>query len=177
MVNSKETGISLLVNQTINLIYTVIFFSPVIIVWFRFYHSKLLFVSLGVSLIPFFLPTKTYRYFQLSRKRRFYQKLLIDKFQHFTQEGYFVKQLVNSISKIQNHQFNKSIIKKLTNQIRAFESYHLACLLFFLFTFIYALIKREYFFAFAIFISNVLYNIIPILIQQYNKTRISCFFK
>lgn len=175
MVRSKRKWVSVSINQVINLIFTAIFFYPVVLFWFKFYQTQILLVLLGISMIPFFIPPKLYRYTQLSKSRAFYKSLAIDKFQHITQQGKFAKRLIRYVSDKESFLFEKKSLKNFKNQIRAFESYHFACLIFFFGTFIYALIMAEYILASVIFIANVLYNVIPILIQQYNKARISGF--
>lgn len=176
-MESKRNWVSIIINQGINLIFTAIFFYPIAFFWFKFYHPQILLVVLSISMIVFFIPPKLYMYAQLSQSKAFYENFGIDKFQHLTQQGKFAERIISYLSIKDSFRLNKKSITHFKNQIRTFESYHFACLLFFLGTFIYAFIMKEYIFAIVIFIANILYNIIPILIQQYNKTRISGLLK
>jgi hypothetical protein len=53
-----------------------------------------------------------------------------------------------------------------------FERYHFCCLIFFQTSSVYACYFEEYLLAFLIFLCNILYNVFPILLQQYNRMRI-----
>lgn len=176
-MKSKRNWASIAINQGINLIFTGLFCFPLVLFWFKFYLLQILLIVLAISMIPFFIPPKIYKHTQLSKSRSFYESLGIDKFQHLTQQGKFAKQLIRGISGMESFHFNKKSLKNFKNQMRAFESYHFACWIFFFATCMYALKMAEYMFAFVIFIANIFYNIIPVLIQQFNKTRISGFFK
>ncbi len=46
------------------------------------------------------------------------------------------------------------------------------CLAFFLASFVYAIYQQAFLISLLIFVSNIIYNVIPILIQQYNKLRL-----
>lgn len=177
MMKSRRNLTSIAINQGINLIYTIIFCYPIVLFWFRFYQPQSLLVVLGISMIIFLIPTKLFIYIQLSKSRTFYESLAIDRFQYLTQQGKFAKRIINYFLIKETFRFHKKSITNFKNQIMIFESYHFACLIFFLGSSICAFSMKEYIFTVVIFIANVLYNIIPILIQQYNKTRISGFLK
>jgi hypothetical protein len=62
--------------------------------------------------------------------------------------------------------------KNHKTQIAIYERFHLICLDFFFVSFVYAIFQDAFFLSFLILLSNIVYNIIPILIQQYNKLRL-----
>jgi hypothetical protein len=47
------------------------------------------------------------------------------------------------------------------------------CLLFFSLTSVHAIIFKQYLLGIFIIIANVLYNVCPLLLQQYNRARVS----
>lgn len=162
-----------LINQGINLTYTVVFFLPVVIFWIRNYTVGALTLILICSLAVFFLPERIFGYLQLSKRRTFYRKLWVDKFQHITQQGKYAQHIIQHLAGKEGYSHKKKRIKQLRNQMRAFESFHWASFIFFLGTTIFAIIQGSFLLAFVIFLSNIGYNAIPILIQQYNKLRLA----
>jgi hypothetical protein len=168
---------AVIINQNINLFYTAVFFFPIIVFWFRYYSLPVLLIFAGFSTGVFFLPPEFYSFFQLSRSKTFYERFAIHKFQHLTQNGKYSQQLIKYFTGENQLGFKKQNIRQLSSQIRTFESFHWACFLFFMATFIYAFSRAAYISALLIFVANIFYNIIPILIQQYNRTRLNNIFK
>jgi hypothetical protein len=66
----------------------------------------------------------------------------------------------------------KLLDKNYKSKIAMYERYHFICLVFFLASFVYAIHQQAFLISLLILMSNILYNIIPILIQQYNKLRL-----
>lgn len=171
-MDSSNENRGVLINQTINLIYTALFFYPVVMFWFNYYSLPILLFMVGISLSVFFLPLRFYAVSQMSKSRAFYERLLIHKIQHFTQQGRYPQRFIKRLSGHDYIAFRRQNMGQFQNQIRIYESYHWACFIFFMITSIYALTQQAYASAILIFASNLLYNAIPILIQQYNKIRL-----
>lgn len=175
MVDKQKRVDVHLINQTINLFWTGLFFTPIVIFWVRYYDAKIFFFLLGLSLVPLMMNNTSLWVLQLSRKKEFYEQLGIKYFQSITQNGKLVKKLINLKHSGYRIIRNRGDIKSYKNQIRVYEKYHLICFLFFFGSVIFGLIKSEYYLSAWIFLSNICYNIVPILIQQYNKIRITSF--
>lgn len=159
-------------NQTLNLFWTVIFFLPVIILWFYHYNPTFLFTFTAISLLPFFIPSKYFDVLQISNDRFFYESIGIKTFQAFTQQGRIINSMVRKREPGYKVIRNRDSVNKFKTQIIIYEKYHVSCLLFFAVSFIYAILHEEFFLAIFILISLVVYHVIPLLIQQYNKIRI-----
>lgn len=172
-MKTSNTNWETLVNQSINLIYTGFFFLPVVLFWAEFYSLRLILFFVGMSIVILLLPEKFYSLTQISNSRLFYEGLGINKFQLYTQQGKFAQQLIKYFNGNDSETLKRKNIKRFQSQIRAFESYHWACLVLFLATSIYAAIVNAYGFAITILACNIFYNVIPILIQQYNKIRLN----
>lgn len=166
-----------LVNQGINTIYSVIFLTPLVIFWKEYYETIYFKWALGSSLLMFFLPNKVYEYIQLSNSKKFFRVLGIPCFQRYTQQGRFAQKIINYINGNTTKSPKPPNVSQMKSRIRNFESFHYVCFIFFTLTFVYALYHGELFFSLTIFIANVLYNIIPILIQQYNRIRLTTLTK
>lgn len=171
-MNNKKIEWTTVINQSINLIYTAIFFLPLILLWFKFYSTYLMIVFISIALCIFFLPVEFYSFFQLSNSRIIYERFYIHKFQRFAQQGKYAKLLIERLTGKDYVIFKRHNISQLRNQFRTFEAYHWACLFLFSASIVYALINHAYLLTVLIFVSNLCYNIIPILIQQYNKVRL-----
>lgn len=159
-------------NQILNLFWTVIFFLPVIILWFNHYNPTFLFTFTAISLLPFFIPSKYFDLLQISNDRFFYESIGVKAFQGFTQNG----RIINSILRKREPGYkvipNRGSVHKFKSQIIIYEKYHVSCMLFFAISFIYGILHDKFYLAIFILVSLVLYHIIPLLIQQYNKIRI-----
>ncbi|MBX6381185.1 MAG: hypothetical protein IRZ01_10985 [Thermoflavifilum aggregans] len=175
MKKNRVARWDMLVNQCINALYTIVFFFPVIIFWIN--HSNridnALMWILIVSLCVYFIPYRCFSHLQLSKKKSFYRKLYIHKFQDFTQQGRYVRLIIQKLSGTASCQDQKKHLQQLKSQIRAFEVFHVSAFIFFTGTCVVSLSQHTYTLACIIFISNLIYNGIPILIQQYNKLRLS----
>lgn len=67
--------------------------------------------------------------------------------------------------------------KKILQQTYMFEKFHFMLFLFFILTAVYAVFQQFYWWAFFITITNVIYNIYPVLLQQYIRIRLSSIKK
>ena len=159
-------------NQIINLFWTAVCFAPLVRLWYLHYVPAILISTLAVCLLPIFIPGKHFGAMQLSRRRKFYESLLIKSFQSFTQDGRLVSALTNKRNKHYRLVRQRATHGAYKTQIAMYEKFHWSCLVFFLVSFAYAIYQQAFLVSFLILISNVVYNVIPILIQQYNKLRL-----
>jgi hypothetical protein len=160
-----------LLNQSINVFWTVIFFAPVLAYWISYYDLKSLLIILGLGIIPYFIPFRFFNLFQLSKSRRFYESVYIHQFQKITQNGAFIKRLQSRVAGKPNFKQMRDERKGLLNNIAIYEKYHWSCLVIFIGTTFFAAKQASWRIALIISVANVFYNITPILIQQYNKSR------
>jgi hypothetical protein len=157
-----------LINQTVNLFWTVLFFAPVLWFWIGHFHHRPFFIILAISFIPLFLSKKILLKLQLSRSRRFYERAGIRAFQNITQDGAYLKKISGNrpADRTTRHK-----LAALEGRIDMYERYHYLCFILFLLTGLYALYVHNYVSAILVLAANAAYNIIPIMIQQYNKVR------
>lgn len=159
-------------NQAINLFWTALSFIPIFLLWYGNYNWVSFSAALLISLVPFFLPVRFFIFLQISKDRKMFEFLGIKFFQAFAQNG----RIVNKILRKQNSNFNDSKIRETArrpeSQIVIYEQYYLSCFLFFIISLVYAILKNEILLAILLCAANLIYNIIPLLIQQYNKIRI-----
>lgn len=161
-----------ILNQIINFTWSILCIGPVFWFWFQVGVNNLYFyVFIGISFVIGLLPQRVIDSFQFSTKTNFYKRLGVRFIKKFVQNG----DLVASLNQ------NKPLYKT-ENQYRnhlktvvMYERYHIIGLIFFTLTIIYAFIIGQTTLSITILISNILYNLCPILLQQYNKLRIKKF--
>ncbi len=165
-----------LYNQLVNVFWTTVGFAPVLLFWVDYYSFNHL-MGLGVvSLSTCMIPSSVLQKLQISDKRRCYEKLGVKAAQAFTQQGSFMNSLVKKADPSYRVLPNRAGIKKLVGQMVIFEKFHLVCLVFFFATMAMALGRGEILLAVVILAANLLINVYPLLIQQYNRARLSLFF-
>lgn len=172
MRNTKKPYKRDILNQIINFFWTALCFTPVFWFWFQEGIDNIYFyVFLSVALLFGVLPGKILSKLALSADKKVYEKYGIKFIRKFVQNG----DMVNSHAKTSGATSikNKVQARKYLKTIAMYERYHWICLIFFLLTSIYSVLNRHFLFGFSILAANLLYNLIPIFLQQYNKIRIN----
>ncbi|HYG38399.1 MAG TPA: hypothetical protein VD908_07275 [Cytophagales bacterium] len=157
-------------NLLINFFWTVLGFTAIFWYWYIYKTDFWFYIFLVVSILPVMLPESIVGRLQLSNRKTFYEKLGVRLIRKVVQNGdwtRYVSKQVHAIIK------NPSQAKKYKNSILVYERYHILCFSFFFLTSIHCLASENYLFAGLIFISNLFYNVLAILLQQYNRVRIS----
>lgn len=123
------------------------------------------------SICLLFLPNEVYQRFQLSDRPEYYQRLGLKFFRRYTQDGDIVRQILRKDNSIKVRRTKKEFVN-YHRTIEVYERYHLVCFAFFLLTGFYAIALANFAIFILITMANILYNVIPLLLQQYNKLRI-----
>jgi hypothetical protein len=163
-------------SQLINFFWTIICFAPVIYFWLGrdityLYSFMLAGVLLGL------LPNNIFRHFQLSRRSRFYEVLGVKFIRRFVQNGTFINRAVRRNDETYKVIRDRRQAQSYLSTINMYERYHLSCFVFFGLTLVYSMISRADVVVLPILVANVLYNVYPILLQQYNKLRVMRILK
>jgi hypothetical protein len=174
MINKFNT---LMLNQLINFSWTILSFSLIGWYWgvyFAEHKSPIILITIvAFSMIVFLLPGKWFDALALSQDRKPYERLGLKFFRNFVQDGTLVNRYLKKRNKdfvmIRNRQ--EAVIYLQTIAIR--ERFHYCCLVLFSITSICAIIDGRIGLGLLIFLSNILYNVYPILLQQYNRLRIN----
>lgn len=151
-----------MLNHFLNIGWTVLGFLPVYYFWSLHGLGWPFYALLLISCIAFFLPEKLYSKLKVSKDLRVYKRLGVKFVRRFAQDGDFEP---------------SKGVKGYLSKIRMFERYHFCCLILFQASSVYACYFEEYLLAFLIFFGNILYNVFPILLQQYNRIRITRILK
>lgn len=163
----------LLLNQLINISWTTVAFAPVLVYYSGGYVPRVLYIFLAVSLASGLLPARIFDLLQLSSDPQFYRRIGVLKIRNFVQDGDLINRSIRQ--ELPGHRIirNKSSLSKYMKTIDMYERFHFICLIFFLLTALLAFRDTRYYLGIIITAGNFLYNVCPILLQQYNKLKVS----
>jgi hypothetical protein len=146
-------------NQLLNILWTIVGFFPVCLFWFTTGTDLAFYAFLLFGVVAGCLPESIYIKLQISEDFIDFEKLGIRSIRKFSQSGNFKKDKSKGL---------KAYLQKLS----MFERYHYICLIFFQCSSVYACLQQHIAIALLIFGTNIIYNVCPILLQQYNRLRI-----
>lgn len=156
-------------NQAINFFWTIVCFMPVGICWYTAGSLVPCYWFLAASLLCLFIPA---RMLQISNNPAFYTRVGIKFFRKFVQNGDYVNRFIRKSKPAYKLIKNRESATSYTKTLAIYHAYHFGCLVFFALTMVYTVINTDYMLAVIIAFSNILYNVYPILLQQYNRARI-----
>lgn len=151
---------------------------PISMYCYRLLEPKLLWIFLGLSLIPIFLPNAWLDRLRIGRTTKVYKRLGVHLVNKVTQNG----ELINAWVKKKHPEYravtaDRSSVKRLVRQSYMFEKFHLLCFVFFLLLMGHAGINGHWGWLVVISVANIAYNVYPNLLQQYLRVRVSAVTK
>jgi hypothetical protein len=155
-----------------NVVWSAINLTPVIA--FCVGEIKTLYILLlfGISLFMGMLPISFFNYIQVSYSTTFYKNIGIKFVRKYTQDGDLVNRLIRKkfgyYKVIRDNRSAESYISRTYS----YERFHFIFFTFFILVSLVALTRKDFYQFMLIMITNILYNIYPILLQQYNRIRI-----
>lgn len=163
-------------NMIVNLLWSFVFLFPLVVFCYSKIEKNWFLVSLLISLLAVFLPASFFSAQQLSKSRLFYKRIGIEFFNHFTQNGTLLNRFVkNNFPEYKRFHTKEEAFKKLFNQTFMFEKFHFIVFIFFIETTIFAFINSYYYWVAFFIVGNIIYNIYPMLLQQYIRLRLAAF--
>ena len=160
-------------NMIPNLIWTILFLTPITIFCYTLVNHDSVFYVLGMSLIPIFFPNSLFDAIQLSRNTAFYKRIGVKYINKFAQNGTLVIQfLKNKYPQFKPVPINRLSIEKQYYQTYIFEKFHFSLFIYFSVVIVYALVKSYLWWALILSICNLFYNIYPNLLQQYIRLKL-----
>lgn len=156
-------------NQAINFFWTIICMLPVVVFWTAAGVSPYAYIFLGLSCIALLVPA---RVLQISPRPRFYEALGVKTIRKLVQNGDLANRVMRNRDAGYKLVSGRQGAASYMRTIVMYERYHWFCLVFYILTSVYACLTGYYVLAFFIFLANLIYNICPILLQQYNRARV-----
>lgn len=160
-----------LINQILNIFWTGLCIGPVVWYWYSQGLDFWWYIILFIAFIVAFLPRKIIESLNIFNNRRQYEKWGVKLIQQFVQGGRWVSRLDKRDRAIKD-------VRQATHYlttIAMYERFHWMCFVFFLLSSIHASIHGVIHWGFLIFLANIPYNVASLLLQQYNRLRITAF--
>ena len=174
----KERGISLRVllsfyNAVPNVFWSLLGFAPVSIFCYRFMERMCLWAFVAISLLVIIVPASKLRHLELSSAATAYRRLGVYWVNGLVQDGSLVNQLLRRTYPEYRRMRSRTDSLYLLQNTYVQERFHWTMLLFFLLSSLYGITHGHPGWALLITISNVVYNLYPIWLQQYIRVRLN----
>jgi hypothetical protein len=121
------------------------------------------------NILSLFIPA---RLLQLNNTSKFYERFGVKFIRRFVQNGDYVTRHIKKSYPRYKLIKDRTQALKYIKTIMMYERYHFLCFVFFLLTAIAAIAGHHYFHFALIILCNIIYNVCPIMLQQYNRTRV-----
>ncbi|WP_374756104.1 glycosyl-4,4'-diaponeurosporenoate acyltransferase CrtO family protein [Dyadobacter frigoris] len=108
----------------------------------------------------------------MSNIPQYYEKPGVKWIRKFVQNGDLVNRLFKKDNTIDTTIKNKNYAEKYLKTVSMYEKYHVICFVFFCLSGIFAIFKHKFVYFILIMAGNILYNLCPVILQQYNRARI-----
>jgi hypothetical protein len=165
-----------MLNQLINVFWTITSFSVVGWYWGEYFAEDraewLLYAFIVASVLAFNIPVKLISALNLSTDPRTYELIGVRAMRWLVQDGMLVQRVNQRLDRNQKVIPNREAARRYLNKIVVQERYHYGCFVFFSLSSASAIPAGKTGMALLMAISNIIYNVYPILLQQYNRLRI-----
>jgi hypothetical protein len=146
--------------------------APCVIFYFRG-DGKLhwMFFFIVISYLISRLPRSFYDKIQFSNNNKLYKSLGVDKFKKFSTNGDFINRRIRKNYPNHRNVTNLQTVNEKLIETYTIEKSHTVLFVFCLLTNIYALVTNAIGTTIILFVGNILFNLYPNLLQQYNRIR------
>lgn len=160
-------------NAVPNVFWSALCLTPLSVFCYQHMARPWLYGLLALSLLAYAVPTAWFGYWQLSRTPAIYRRLGVHVVNRFTQHGHLVHRLIRrrypQYRRVGTRPALAAVLRATYHQ----ERFHLALLLFFVLTSGYAAARGYGRWALLLGLTNGVYNLYPIWLQQYVRVRIA----
>ena len=155
-----------------NLSWTIVHLAPVTIFSFNKMLPLWVYVLLGVSLLASLLPASFYKRIQLGGGVQVYKRIGILWIRRFSQDGDIINRLLRKRFPGYKVISEASGVRRYILRANMNERFHCGLFAYMLGAMVYAIVEEQYLWAVAMAVNNVLYNLYPMFLQQYNRIRL-----
>jgi hypothetical protein len=159
-------------NAIVNVFWSVLCITPVFLFCYHSMKRSWIYSFALSSMLPYMLPRSILRFIELSSRPVVYRRLHVHLIQNFTQHSPFINRLTRRRAPHHPLVMDRGVLARLERATYERERFHLAMFLFFAQVALYAVWKREAVWAPLFVLLNLLYNIYPILLQQFIRLRL-----
>lgn len=159
-------------NAVPSVLWSLLCFLPVSTFCTLYIHPLRLFAFGAVSLLVYAVPTSQFRHVELSARPDRYRRLGIPLVNRWVQHGTIVNGLLRRVYPGYVRLRSRTQVSFLKRSTYKAERFHWATFLFFLLCSVSAAAGRHPGWALLILLTNALYNLYPIWLQQYLRLRL-----
>lgn len=160
-----------LANVLISLVWTALFVGPLYVFCARHVSLTSLSVFLALAAVAMALPKALLHRLALSKHTAAYRRLRVPMLIPLTQDAAWLRRI--SGSRQQRVHRNNTTMETFERDTWTRERFHLSLLVFYSLCTVVALHHVELLWACVLVLSNVVYNLYPIWLQQYLRLRVS----
>lgn len=161
-----------LLNFSVSMFWALLVFTPLTIYLYLYAGSVFIWVSSSLAILLMAVPASFYRRFQLSKNPQCYERMGVLVINKITQHGHWINSVVRKIQPGARMQQLRSV-KAMQANMEMFEKFHYGCLLMFSCCMVHAAFIPAWAWCLFFLVSNLLFNVYPILIQQYLRVRLA----
>jgi hypothetical protein len=165
-----------LYNMIPSVLWSLLNLIPVGYFCYSFIPQNLLYIFIGISIVPCFLPSSLSDRIQI-KNENFLRKAGVPFVQKWAQHGEMINRLIRKKYPKYKVVYDRRTMDSQYKKTYQFEKFHYLALFFFSLISVYALMKTYYLWFFILTVTNVIYNFYPILLQHYTRLRIKRLLK
>ncbi|PUZ22469.1 hypothetical protein GA0116948_10965 [Chitinophaga costaii] len=154
------------------LIWSAMHLVPAFYYYDHFMLPSWLWVILPLWGLPYTLRPAVMDFVSLSKRPEWYHRLGVDVIQDYVQHGGMVNRLIRRRYPAYRIVYDKATVRKQLSASYMFERFHLGMLLLFGALSVHAVSGRCWKWALLLLLSNGMYNVYPILLQQFIRLRL-----
>lgn len=155
-----------------NLFWSLLNLTPAVYYFYLYLPLTWLWSIVPAFLLPYLLPVSLLDRLSASNSRHWYQRLGVHLVLEYVQQGRRINRIIRKRYPNYRIVYDKTTISRKINETYVFERFHLGLLLDFLLLSGHALVKEHWLGAVILLLCNFLYNVYPILLQQYVRLRL-----
>ncbi|MCK7556599.1 hypothetical protein MKQ70_16865 [Chitinophaga sedimenti] len=161
-----------LYNMVPNLTWTILHLAPVTVFCFTWMRPLWVYVLLVAALLVALLPAIVYRKMQLGAEVAVYKRIGIMWVRRFSQDGDIINRLLRKRFPGYKVIHEPAGVRRYILRANMNERFHCGLFAFMTGIMVFAVVQAHYIWALVIAINNVLYNLYPMFLQQYNRIRL-----
>jgi hypothetical protein len=159
-------------NAIPNFLWTIIHLAPSMIYCWNYTAPQGIYIGLGGSFLFALLPAGLLKRLQLSSDTAVYKKIGVGIIRKYSQDGDLINRLLRKQYPAYRVIEGERAMPAYISKTYMAERFHLMMLVFMGFISVWALLEQRWGWALLIMVNNVLYNLYPMFLQQYNRIRL-----
>ncbi|PWV45417.1 hypothetical protein [Chitinophaga sp. S165] len=171
-VTQKAERLAALYNMVPNLFWSLVNLAPAVYYFYLHLPLTWLWIVIPAYLFPSFFPAILLDRLSAGNSRHWYQQLGVHLILEYVQQGRLINRMVRNRYPAYRIVYDKTTIRRKIKETYVFERFHLGLLLAFLPLTGHALWNAHWLWVVVLLLCNFLYNVYPVLLQQYVRLRL-----